>query len=111
MPNCGVWTEIALKKSCLWIQGCHRQTLACFLDVDVGNLTGRHSRRAITLWVWLAVRFTRVNHYVRKHVGTEKVSVLRSSGCPLFRGFQCIEVYGDTIRTVTSVRYIVGVRR
>ena len=33
------------------------------------------------------------------------------AGCPLFRGFQCIEVYGDTIRTVTSVCYIVGVRR
>ena len=30
--------------------------------------------------------------------------------CPLLRGFQCIEVYGDTIQTVTSVRYIVGVR-
>ena len=22
--------------------------------------------------MWLAVRFTRVNHYVRKHVGTDK---------------------------------------
>ena len=29
------------------------------------------------------------------------------AGCPLFRDFQCIEVYGDTIQTVTSVRYIV----
>ena len=29
-------------------------------------------------------------------------------GCPLF---QCIEVHGDTIRTVTSDGYIVGVRQ
>ena len=31
------------------------------------------------------------------------------AGCPLFRDFQCIEVYGGTIWTVTSVHYIVGV--
>ena len=32
------------------------------------------------------------------------------AGCPLFRGFQCIEVYVYTIRTFMSVRYNVGVR-
>ena len=32
------------------------------------------------------------------------------AGCPLFRGFQCMEVYGEAIGTFRIVRYIVGVR-
>ena len=31
------------------------------------------------------------------------VSVVRSRGCPLFRGCCCIEVYGETFGTLESV--------
>ena len=41
--------------------------------------------------------------------GERTVSVIRSSGCPLFRGFQCIEVYGETVGTFRIVPDIVGV--
>ena len=43
--------------------------------------------------------------------GTELVSVYGVVGCMLFRGFQCIEVYGEVIGTFKIVRYIVDVRR
>ena len=33
------------------------------------------------------------------------------AGCPLLRGFECIEVYGDTIRTFRNVRYNTSVCR
>ena len=32
------------------------------------------------------------------------------AGCPLLRGLECIEVYGDTIWIFRIVRYITGVR-
>ena len=73
----------------------------------VENLTARHfSRHPIILWVWLTGRLTRVIHYVRKHVGKEKLVsfIYRIAECLLFRGFQCIEVYVYKIRTVTRLK-------
>ena len=32
------------------------------------------------------------------------------AGCPLLRGFECIEVYGDTVRIFRNVCYIASVR-
>ena len=40
-----------------------------------------------------------------------KCPLYEIAGCPLLRGFECIEVYGNTIRTFRIVRYIAGVRR
>ena len=40
--------------------------------------------------------------------GPKQCPLYGVAGCPPFRGFQCIEVYGEAIGTV---RYIVGVRR
>ena len=40
-----------------------------------------------------------------------KCPLYRIAGRPLLRGLECIEVYGDTIRTFRIVRYIAGVRR
>ena len=34
----------------------------------------------------------------------------RIAGCPLLRGFECIEVYGDMIRTFRNVHYNASVR-
>ena len=39
----------------------------------------------------------------------EKCLPYRVAGCPLFRGFQCVDVYGETIGTFRIVRYVVGV--
>ena len=43
-------------------------------------------------------------------LGTDYCPLYGVAGCPLFRGFKSIEVYGQTIRTFRIVRYIVGVR-
>ena len=43
--------------------------------------------------------------------GTEISVRYKIAGCPLLRGFECIEVYGGTVRTFRNVRYITSVRR
>ena len=45
-------------------------------------------------------------------IGLKLVSVIWNSGmeCPLFRGFECIEVCGDMIWTFRNVHYIARVR-
>ena len=42
-------------------------------------------------------------------LGLQKLSVIRSSGCPLFRGCLSIEVNERTVGTFRIVCYIVGV--
>ena len=39
-----------------------------------------------------------------------KCPLYGKAGCPLLRGFECIEVYGDTIQILRTVRYIADVR-
>ena len=40
--------------------------------------------------------------------GTEISVLFGIAGCPLLRGFEYIEIYGDTVRTFRNVHYIVS---
>ena len=40
---------------------------------------------------------------------SKRLLIIRKAGCPLLRGFEYIEVYGNIIRAFRIVRYIAGV--
>ena len=68
-------------------------------------------------WMWLNCPLSHTLESIQSIVergflvlrGDGLLSVV--AGSPLFRGFQCIEVYGKTIGTFRIVRYTVVVRR
>ena len=75
--------------------------------------------KADTIRTKILVRYSEVSlaqGYNRIEASYDKVSLRDQNkcplygiaGCPLLRGFECIEVYGNTIRTFS---YIAGVRR
>ena len=87
-----------------------RLTLTYFLDMLVENLTARHfatSYCSVGVANWPS--YAGYSQCAQAHWDGERCPFYGVAGCPLFRGFQCIEVYVYTIRTVTSVRYNVGV--
>ena len=59
----------------------------------------------------LTVRYARLFTIAQAEPDQNKCPLYGIVGCPQLRGFECIEVYGNTIRTFRIVRYIAGVRR
>ena len=49
--------------------------------------------------------------YAEMHLGSLYCPLYGVTRCPLWRGSECTEVYGETIGTRKFVRYIAGVRR
>ena len=47
---------------------------------------------------------------VQAQMGLKLVPVIQNSGVSTVEGFECIEVYGDMVRTFRNVRYIASVR-
>ena len=48
---------------------------------------------------------------VQAQMGPKLVSVIQNSGVSTAEGFECIEVYGDTVQTFRNVRYNASVCR
>ena len=48
--------------------------------------------------------------YMEKHLESIYCPLYGVTRCPLWRGSECKEVYGETIGTQKFVRYILGVR-
>ena len=59
----------------------------------------------------LSVHYARSFAIAQAQMGPKLLAVIWNSGCPLLRGFECIEIYGDTVQTFRNVHYIASACR